>query len=402
MEGLWGSLGTMPIRDLLSYAGSREFEGTIRCESGSQEKTLVVQGGGVIRASSNDPREYLGQFLINYGHIDEEQLTRAFETQQETKVFLGRILVMIGLLEEAVIREMLSLKVRETVLSLLGWEHGQFHFSPEPVRDIDPAIEVTVPLVDILREAESREAAWTAIRRIFPHEGLYLELSLGSTSTGFEHPLDERIVELAAQGQTIAEIALSLHATPFAFHERLLALHGLGVVSPVSAEDLTARRSEASDESNLSDIEIDVSVGEEEKVPSTLGEQASIDQIVALARDFLSKGRYGEARAIAARAVEMAPQDDAANSALKESETGMLAELRQSLLERRGAPRVTASKEDLAKGRYSPAERYLLKRFDGEKPLSSVLKVSPIKEVEALKIVSDMIAAGVVEIVPKE
>ena len=33
-------------------------------------------------AASNDPREYLGQLLINFGHIGEEDLAKAFRTQQ--------------------------------------------------------------------------------------------------------------------------------------------------------------------------------------------------------------------------------------------------------------------------------------------------------------------------------
>lgn len=400
MEGLWGSLTFMPAGDVLAYCARKKMDATLRCESGSKEKTLVLRRGDIVRASSNDPREYLGQFLINYGHINEEQLEQAFETQQETKVFLGRILVMIGLVDESVIREVLSLKLRETVLSLLSWEHGQFHLSPECDSDLDTSIEAPITVAEALEEAQARKAAWQCIRQVFPSQSMYLEISPEEIPEEHEHALDARIIELAVQGQTIAEIALSLHATPFALHQRLLALHRAGVLRPFSGEDLGQEDdelplTEVADEGL--DLEVDVELGEEESfVPGTLGEQASVDQIIALARDFLTKGRYAEARAIALRAVEVAPHDDSANSTLKEAETGMLAGLRKKLLEEQWVPRVTAAAEELRSKRFTPAERYLLKRFDGEKTLSAILRVSPIKEVEALKIVNDMASAGVI------
>ncbi len=399
MEGLWGSLGTMPIRDLLEYCAKRQMHATLVCESGALEKNLVLRKGSLVRASSSDPREFLGQFLLNYGHINEEQLEQAFRTQQETKVFLGRILVMIGLVEESVIQNVLALKLRETVLDLLCWDHGQFHLSPDPEEEDDPSIDVEIPLDDILEEAEFRQVAWNSIRQIFPHEGIRLKVSPVVMPNKLEDPLDIRILELAMEDQSIAEIALTLHATPFALHQRLLALHRAGVLNPVVTEE--AKKPEATDVPLPGASEATGQPSEEEAaVPTTLGKEATVEEIVAQARDFLAKGRYAEARSVAMRAVEVGPQDDSAHSMLKEAEMGMLAELREKLLETPRIPRVTLSQEELKKREFTPAERYLLKRFDGTKPLSTVLKISPIKEVEALWMVNSLISAGIVNLEP--
>ena len=90
----------MPLKDLVVYLGNRRSTGVLNLEQGAIRKQIVMIGGDVINASSNEPREYLGQFLINLGQISEEQFHRAYETQRETRIFLGRILVMIGAVRE--------------------------------------------------------------------------------------------------------------------------------------------------------------------------------------------------------------------------------------------------------------------------------------------------------------
>jgi hypothetical protein len=399
MDGLWGSLKTMPLSDLLLYCVRRGLSGTLRCESGPQEKTVVVRDGHAILTSSNDPREYLGQFLINYGHINEEQLTQAFETQKETNVFLGRILVMIGLVDEPVVRDLVSLKIRETVLSLLSWPHGQFHFADGEGPAAEPGIDVRIPIEEILREFEERKSAWQDIRQVFPDDALYLYIRPEALPDPPAHPLDGRIIELALAGQTIAEIALSLHATPFALHQRLLALHRANCLEPRTAAEM-ADADESFDialEAEGEDEVLDLVI-EPDPIPETLGEEATVHEIVARAQMFLREGKYGEAQVIASRAVEMAPEDGGARSVLKEAETGLLAELRQRLLGRPLVPRVVASPEALRKLRFTPAERYLLKRFDGKKALAAVLRVSPIKEVEGLKLVDALSGSGVIRL----
>src|SRR6185503_15895685 len=100
MKGLYGDFGTMPLKDLVVYLGNRRSTGTLNLEQGAIRKQIIMVAGDVINASSNEPREYLGQFLINLGQISEEQFHKAYETQRETRIFLGRILVMIGAVRE--------------------------------------------------------------------------------------------------------------------------------------------------------------------------------------------------------------------------------------------------------------------------------------------------------------
>src|SRR5262245_62058608 len=100
MKGLAGDFGTMPLKEVVVFLGNRRASGTLSFHRAHVRKQVVLQEGSIVNASSTEPREYLGQFLINMGHLTEEQVHKAFQTQRETKVFLGRILVMIGLVPE--------------------------------------------------------------------------------------------------------------------------------------------------------------------------------------------------------------------------------------------------------------------------------------------------------------
>ena len=130
MRGLLGDFSTMPLKDLVVYLGNRRATGTLALERDAVRKRVHLVNGLVVKASSNQRREYLGQFLINLGHITEDQFNKAYETQQETRVFLGKILAMIGLVPEKVILNGLSLKFRETLLEAFQWETGSFSFEP--------------------------------------------------------------------------------------------------------------------------------------------------------------------------------------------------------------------------------------------------------------------------------
>ncbi len=386
MDGLQGSLKTMPMADLCRYLAGRSLSGHLQCEQGTAEKSFVLRNGKVVQASSTDPREYLGQFLINYGHINEEQLTQAFETQKETGIFLGRILVMIGLVDEPVIRQALEVKIRESLLAVLDWNHGRFAFAEELVPEDSTAVQAAVELTAVQNEAEFRRTAWQSIRSIFPSGDLGLHVHADRMPAEPEHPLDARIIDLALEGQSIDEIALTLHATPFALYQRLFALNRKGILEPV------AQGTEVD--------ELEVEVVDYDAVPEVLGEEASVGEIVECARGFLRDGKYAEAKLVAARATELSPENTSAHSLLKEAETGLLADLRAQLLAQPLAPRVIAGPDELSRMRFSPAERYLLKRFDGKKPISQVIRVSPIKEIEALMLVRKFLDAGVIRLVP--
>ncbi|HEX7624555.1 MAG TPA: DUF4388 domain-containing protein [Anaeromyxobacteraceae bacterium] len=235
MRGLMGTFALMPLGDLVEFLARRRASGSLTCERGTVHKTIFLVEGVAVGAASNDPREYLGQLLMNFGHITEEQLTKAFETQEETKVRLGKVLTMVGVVSPEVIRDTLGIKIRETLLDAFLWDSGVFRVDetpPPPPDELDPS----VPLVELQREAEFRTTAWQAFRGQFPtgtasltvHEEA-VPAELGPDS------VDGRVLQLAREGKSIDEIGLALRANDFHLYQRLYALQRRGAVSATAA-----------------------------------------------------------------------------------------------------------------------------------------------------------------------
>jgi hypothetical protein len=236
MRGLTGTFALMPLQDLVEFLARRKVSGSLTCERGTVRKTLHLAGGVAVGAASNDPREYLGQLLMNFGHITEEQLVKAFETQVETRIRLGKVLTMVGIVAPDVIKDTLAIKIRETLLDAYVWDSGVFHVDEAPAPTPDE-LAVQVPLADIGREAEFRTTAWHAFRSKFPTGTA--SLVVDETSVPRALPpgsVDARLLQLARDGKTIDEVGLALHATDFHLYQRLYALHQQGVLASAVPE----------------------------------------------------------------------------------------------------------------------------------------------------------------------
>lgn len=236
MRGLMGTFALMPLQDVVEFLARRQVTGNLTCERGTVRKTIHLIDGVAVGASSNDPREYLGQLLTNFGHITEEQLTKAFETQAETKIRLGKVLTMVGLVSEEVVRDTLAIKIRETLLDALVWDSGLFRVEETPPMHIDD-LDARVALSEIAREAEFRTTAWRAFRSQFPTGTASIYVNEERIPPDIEEDgIDGRLLALARDGKTIDEIGLTLHLTDFHLYQRLYALHRqelIGVALPL-------------------------------------------------------------------------------------------------------------------------------------------------------------------------
>lgn len=361
MIGLAGDFATMPLRDLVVYLGNRQASGRLALEREGVRKMVLLDRGAVVNASSNIPREYLGQFLINLGHISEEQFERAYATQKETKVFLGRILVMIGLVSEETLAAALMLKFRETVLDAFEWAEGTFVYEPVIPEQPD-GIEVRLPLIDLHKESEFRVQAWEQIRAAFPRGDLTLVLNREQLA---EPPrrgsIDEKIFQLIEQGQSLDEMALGLHATDFFLYNRLYAFFRLGALQLGAPKEV--------------ELDIEVDLG--------LGDSPTAAQVLDNARAFFAQGNLRDAYALARRSNQMTATLDAA-LLLKQIEVSWLPQLKAELLVVPRIPFIVLAPDAINRLPLTAPERYLLSRVDGRRDIGTIIRVAPLKEFEAL------------------
>ncbi|HEX3068272.1 MAG TPA: PAS domain S-box protein [Thermoanaerobaculia bacterium] len=129
----WRSLGDGNPAELLVKHISQERTGRLVVASGPREKELFIDKGKIISCSSNDPSRFLAQRLIGSGLISEEQRQKALEIQSETRLALGRILVILGALTENQLHDAMRSKAEEEIAELCGWRDAKFVFVEEEI-----------------------------------------------------------------------------------------------------------------------------------------------------------------------------------------------------------------------------------------------------------------------------
>jgi hypothetical protein len=343
VSGLTGELSVMSLADLLIWLANRSKTGVLILERDYIHKEITLESGAVVRASSNDPREYLGQFLMSFGLITEEQLQRAFQTQQETKVLLGRILVMIGTVAEDQVIRTLEVKMRETLLDAMRWTSGRFEFTDSELSSDRPEIEVAVPLLQIHREGAQRAPIWAQFHAQFPKPTLAIAVNEARLPPGLRaDTLDGRIITLSRGGYTIEAMATELRATDFHLYTRLYELHRIGALEPYEPGMRTRTVTGVMRAPLASADTINTQ-------PSHLGDVAGVP---------IARG-----------------QPDGVESAV---------------------PILLRPLDEVLKHRSSTRERYILTHIDGVRTIGAILQVSPMRDTEALDIFKSLAGAGLI------
>src|SRR6185295_17005415 len=116
----------MALTDLLQWLGSARKTGVVTLSHVSITKKIFVETGLVTGSVSNDPSEFIGQFLHSYGRITEEQLRDALAVKERSPDYLGTHLVRMGAISELDLTRLLALKTEESIYSLFGWESANF------------------------------------------------------------------------------------------------------------------------------------------------------------------------------------------------------------------------------------------------------------------------------------
>jgi hypothetical protein len=356
-----GDLSLLSAADLIIWVGNRAHTGRLVFERAGHRKLIQIQEGAAVHAASTDPREFIGQFLVNFGLVTEEQLTRAFQTQQETKVMLGRILIMIGLCSEDQVRKTLEFQIRETMLDAITWSDGRFVFeatpSAGPPRD---DLRVHIPLVDIHQEGAQRAKHWEAIRTAFPNEHLSLAVNESRVPPGIRpETFEGRILQRARAGLTIESVKIDLHSTDFVFYARLYELYRQGALEPRETGP------------------IQPFVEYSPVPPGPHGE---------LAQAAYERANYQDALRYAQAGVAEQPANRELAELQRKAEQKRVEQVRAALPSQDAVPRLLQPVELILRRRISAKERYILTRIDGSKSVREITQISPMREVEAAEI----------------
>jgi hypothetical protein len=382
----------MTLADLLQWAGSGRKTGTLCLKGESFLKKIFLQNGIIIGSSSNEPQEFLGQFLLSEGLITEQQLKDAFDLQAQTKVMLGRILVKKGLLSEVKVQEILRLKAEETIYSLFLWTEAEFEFLEDELPPGDPVV-IEVKVEDVLMEGLRRYDASKKIRELLPHNRLILERSATPLPDEIAaRAFPRRIYDLVDGRRTIDDVILEAHASEFNVCQVLSALLQRGFLD-IGREEAPLPKRQAP-QVPAQETPQTATQG----APPPPGED-SVPSMIAIAKEMIKSGEAEQALSVLEKAARAAGKNPEIHALRQVAEAHFIERAYRHYLPAQKIPVLKKPLEALVGLSLSPEEMFLVSRVNGAWDLASIISISPLREVDALRAFKKLREAGIVDLV---
>ena len=360
----------MQLSELLQWLSLGQKSGTLLIEDHGVEKRIYFQNGRINSSSSSDQREYLGHFLVSHGYITEEELKMAMEVQEESSILLGKILVMINAISETDLLRLLRKKAEESIYDVFLWEEGNFEFLDGKLPDFK-MVPLSLDVTGIIMEGLRRFDEWQRIRVRVPDNSVIPQiakpLNLDSLSER-----EKLIVPYIDGHRTIEAIALQTHNAEF--NVARLVFDCLRNETMALVELVSRRRA----------IAVGNGVVENE------------------AERFLQKGmaQLREDPQAAYRMFKVAsdldPSDGRAVEAIRDAERMIKAGLERDGIRGDKIPELAIAISELTTRPFSPQEGFVLSRVNAQWDVKSIMKISPLKELDVLMIFQKFLKDGVI------
>jgi hypothetical protein len=369
--GISGNLKTMQLSELLQWLALGQKTGTLLIEGHGVQKRLYFQNGKINFTSSSDQREYLGHFLVSHGYITEEELKKAMEVQEESRILLGRILLMINAISETDLLRLMRRKAEESIYDVFLWDDGHFEFIEGEQPDLK-MVPISLDLTSIVLEGLHRFDEWKRIRERVPDSSvvpaIVRPLNLETLSE------QERLMVPHIDGErTVEEIALQTHNAEFNVSRFVYACLSNETMALVEA---APRRTAA------------VAVG-------SGAAETDVERFLQRGKASLREDPQAAYRMFKV-ASDLDPADGRAAEGVRDAEREIRLGLERDGVTGEKVPELAFSITDLTERTFSPQEGFILSRINSLWDVKSIMKISPMKELEVLMIFQRLLADGVI------
>lgn len=359
--GLKGDLATMGLEDIFQWLAVGKKTGILELIGFLHTKRVSFHEGRISGVWSSDPREYLGQYLLAFNRITEDQLREALATQEDENQLLGRILVSRQLITEAEIRRIVQLKVEESIYDAFLWEVGNFEFhdgAPPPQKSVLLQLDVT----GVVLEGARRVDEWKRIKKV---------LKGGDAVTDAISEAIAEMLPLAAEdaallsrldgSKTVDQLVIEMRATDFKINKLLFDLHEKGMVRIVHPG-------------------------------GKLGERSSLQ--LQRARQLVEKQKLQEAQTELKNILQEQPRLQEATRMLEVVEHL----LEDVSIDETLVPELAVSIEELMQAQLGPNEAFLATRVNGVWSIKDIISISPFAPEECLAIFAKLLKRGILKV----
>ncbi len=359
----------MTLPDLLQWLASNGSTGTLELSNGRVEKRIFFDHGHIVSSASSDPREYLGHFLVGHRFITELQLVAAMRQQEERHSLLGKILVDQGSITSEDLDRMLILKAEEGIFDLFSWSDGDFRFLDGEV-PVHQMVPISLNVTGLLLEGMQRLDEWGQIREVVPNaHAVPVRMTGDLEDNGAAGDRELAVLALVNDDRCIEELCLESHSSEFFVAKTIFEAAQRGSVKVVRARA--------------------VERGVETRAPAH-----GAGGLVAAARDHLQAGELELALRHLQAATSLEPHDHELRGTVRELETELRKRIVEAGIEPGAMPVLARPLAELAGTGLAPEEGFVLSRIDGSTDLASIIKISPLPEIEALTVFWKLVDAG--------
>ncbi len=369
--GIEGNLKTMALTDIFQWLSNGHYSGTLLVSNGGVVKSIFFREGEIVSCNSTNPKEFLGHFLVSHGYIDEEKLASAVGEQEESGDLLGNILVEQGAISSRDLEKMLALKAEESIFELFHWEEGQFRFIDGELPQYE-MVPISLNVTSLTLEGIRRIDEWNRIRQIIPSDQC-VPVSVGDLMDGETDGSRRAVLELIDDDRSVEEIGLRTHSGEYFVCEILFQKARQGVLKVVRPRVVS------------------------EAATGTGSPTTSAAGLVSEARVLVEGHDYDQALRRMRAATSLAPNDEEVVRAVRSLESEIRAEIEGRGIETAGVPRLIKSLAEMQSMDFSPQEAFILSRITGSNDLGSILKISPLPELDALVVFWKLLEAEMVE-----
>jgi hypothetical protein len=367
--GITGNLKTMQLGELLQWLSLGSKTGALLIDGHGVEKRVYFQDGRIASTSSSDQREYLGHFLVSHGFITEEELKMAMEVQEESQILLGKILVMINAIAESDLLRLMKKKAEESIYDIFLWPEGDFEFVEGQTPD-QKMVPLSLDVTGIIMEGTRRYDEWQLIRQRVPDSSVVPEI-LRPLDMDVLYDREKLIVPYIDGQRSIEEIALQTHNAEF-------------TVSRLISEGLRAGT-----------MHLLESRPHAPQAPALGAGASEVDHFLQRGHAQLKDDPHAAYKMFKV-AYELDATDGRTAESLRDAEREIRTALEQDGVSGEKIPELAIQMQDLTQRPFSPHEGFVLSRINGQWDVKSIMKISPIKELEVLMIFHKFLKDGVI------
>lgn len=376
--GISGNLRTMSPGDLLQWLNFAQKTGTLVLTAGGVEKKVFFREGRVISSASTDPREYLGQFLMSHGYISEEQLTKAMQEQARTRRLLGRILVDLGVVPEKDLGRLMREKAEESIYEIFLWKEAEFHFIDDELPSME-MVPLQIDVTGIIMEGARRIDEWNRITKLIPGRDAIPEL-IERIDTASLPDVNRRIVEAVNGHRSIEELILESRSSHFKVSRTIYGFVEAGQMRIVKRAPVPVVRTPSA--------EVRAVRTEADEIASLLGH----------AQEALKVGDFDKTLRMLKAAQNVDPANARVASAMKGATAVIMNALEAEGIVAKKVPTLIKGIDEISQMDFTPNEGFMISRINGAWDIGSIVKISPLREIDSLLIFRKLQRDGIVKL----